>query len=260
MTTHAIADSATMLRRSLRHTVRYPVMMVAFLAVPIILLLLFLGVFGGSVKAAVAGAANGISYIDYIVPGIILITAGYGCSTTALAVNKDMTEGIIARFRTMNVARTAVLTGHVVGAVLRTLIAVVLVVAVAFALGFRPHADALAWLATAGLVLLFTLALTWLAVASGLAAKSPEGTTSFSLLAQLLPFVSSAFVPTGSMVAGVRWFAANEPFTPIINTIRGLLLGGPIGHAGIIAVAWCVGLTLVGYVWSHLLFNRDPSQ
>jgi ABC-2 type transport system permease protein len=260
MTTHAIADSATMLRRSLRHTVRYPVMMIAFLIVPIILLLLFLGVFGGSVRTGVAGPGSGGSYIDYIVPGIILIVAGYGCSTTALAVNKDMTEGIIARFRTMNVARTAVLTGHVVGAVLRTLIAAALVVGVAFALGFRPHAGAPAWLAAAGLVLLFTLALTWLAVASGLAAKTPDGTTSFALLAQLLPFVSSAFVPTGSMAAGVRWFAANEPFTPIINTIRGLLLGGPVGHAGIIAVAWCVGLTLVGYVWSRMLFNRDPSH
>lgn len=260
MTSYALTDSATMLRRSLRHTVRYPVMMIAFLAVPILLLLLFVGVFGGAIKGTVAGAAHGGSYIDYIVPGILLITVGYGCSTTALAVNKDMTEGIIARFRTMKILRTSVLTGHVIGAVLRTLIALVLVVAVGFAMGFRSHADALAWLAAAGILLLVSLALTWLAVAFGLAAKNPEGTTGFSLLVQLLPFVSSAFVPPDSMTAGVRWFAANEPFTPIIDTIRGLLLGGPIGHTGIIAVAWCVGLTLVGYLWSRSLFNRDPGR
>jgi ABC-2 type transport system permease protein len=257
---HTYSDSATMLRRSLRHTLRYPVMMVASLGVPIILLLLFVGVFGGALHAGLGGGAHGGAYIDYVVPGILLMTVGYGCSTTALAVNKDMTEGIIARFRTMAISPMAVLTGPVVGAVIRTLIALGLVVGVALSMGFRPHADLAAWLAAIGLLALLTLALTWLAVAFGLAAKNPEGTVGFTLLVQVLPFVSSAFVPPGTMSGAVRWFAGNEPFSPVIDTLRGLLTGAPIGHSGVIALAWCVGLALAGYLWARALFKREPAQ
>jgi len=257
---YTFTDSATMFRRDLRHTIRYPVMLISSVGVPIVLLLLFAGVFGGAMKTAVAAVAPGASYIDYIVPGVMLMAIGYGCSTTALAVNRDMTEGIIARFKTMRIARTSVLTGHVVGAVIRTLLAVAVTVGVSALLGFRPHASALAWLGVLGIVALLTLALTWLSVAVGLAAKKPEGTTSFILLVQVLPFVSSAFVPTVSMVAGVRWFAHNEPFSPVIDTIRGLLLGHPLGHTGYVAVAWCTGLAVLGFVWARAMFNRDPSR
>jgi ABC-2 type transport system permease protein len=255
---YATGDSATMLRRSLRHTLRYPVTMMMSLGVPVLLLLLFVGVFGGALSAGLGGAAQGGSYVDYVVPGILLMTVGYGSSTTALAVNKDMTEGIIARFRTMAIFRASVLTGHVVAAVARTMVSIGLVIGVALLLGFRPAASLAGWLAAIGVITLLVLALTWPAVAIGLLAKSPEGTSSFTLIVQVLPFVSSAFVPPDSMSGAVRWFAENEPFTPIIDTLRGLLMGTPIGSSAMIAVAWCVGLALAGYLWAQALFNRDP--
>jgi ABC-2 type transport system permease protein len=227
------------------------------LGVPIVLLLLFVGVFGGALTAGVAGGHGG-SYVDYVVPGILLMTVGYNGTTTALAVNRDMTAGIIARFRTMAISRTSVLTGHVLEAVARTMISLVLVACVALPLGFRPVADPLGWLAAAGIFALLALALTWLAVAIGLAARSTEGTSGFTLVVQVLPFVSSAFVPTGSMSGAVRWFAQNEPFTPVIDAVRGLLLGTPVGDSAIIAMAWCVGLAVLGYLWSRALFRRDP--
>ncbi|WP_194924103.1 ABC transporter permease [Catenulispora pinisilvae] len=261
MSSHAFfADSATMTRRSLRQTVRYPVMMISSLVVPIILFLLFAGVFSGSMKASVAAFAPGTSYVDYIVPGIVLMTVGYGSSTTALRVNSDMTSGIMARLRTMRITRTAVLTGHVIGAVIRTLIAISLVLCVAALSGLHTRADALAWLGLLGVISLLTIAITWLSVAIGLAANKPEGTSGFTLLVQVLPFISSAFVPIGSLSGALRWFARNEPFTPIIDTIRGLLLGMPIGHSGWVAVAWCSAMALGGYFWSRALFNRGPSR
>lgn len=250
--THAAADSTTMLRRSLRHTLRYPASMVTSLLVPVLLLLLFVGVFGGAINA------GGGEYIDYIVPGILLVTVGYGASTTALAVNKDMTEGIIDRFRTMAIARGAVLTGHVLAATIRTMVSVALVIAVALPMGFRPTTEPARWAAAAGVVLLLAVALTWLAVAIGLVAANPEGTTAFLLIVQVLPFVSSAFVMPETMSGPVRWFAHNQPFTPIIDTVRGLLMDTPVGDRGGVAVAWCAGLTLAGYLWSRAAFNRPP--
>ena len=255
---YAMSDSATMLRRNFRHTLRYPLMMMMSLGVPVLLLLLFVGVFGGALNAGVGGASHGGTYIDYVVPGILLMTVGYGSSTTALAVNRDMTEGIIARFRTMAISRTSVLTGHVVAAMARTMTSVGLVIGVALLLGFRPTADVVRWVATIGVIGLLVLALTWLAVAIGLAARNAEGTSSFTLVVQVLPFVSSAFVPPDSMSAAVRWFAQHEPFTPIIDTLRGLLMGIPIGDSAMIAVAWCAGLALAGYLWARALFKRDP--
>jgi len=253
-----LRDSATMSRRSFRHALRYPVTIVMSLGVPVLLLLLFVEVFGGALHAGVGGAAPGGRYIDYVVPGILLMTVGYGASTTALAVNRDMTEGIIARFRTMAIARASVLTGHVLGAMTRTLLSVVLVVGVALLLGFRPGAGAAGWLAAAGVVALLAFALTWLAVAVGLLARNAEGTSGFTLIVQVLPFVSSAFVPPDSMSGPVRWFARNEPFTPVIDTLRGLLNGTPVGSSGVAAVLWCAGLALAGYLWSRALFRRHP--
>lgn len=256
--TFAARDSATMLKRNLLHTVRYPVTLIVSLGVPAMLLLLFVGVFGGALGAGAVPA--GAKYIDYVLPGILLMSVGYGASSTAQAVNRDMTEGIIDRFRTMAIVRSSVLTGHVVGALLRTLVSAVLLVGVALLMGYRSHADAAEWLAAAGLVALLTIALSWLAVAVGLAAGNVEGTSGFALLVQLLPFVSSAFVPTGTMSTGVRWFAHNQPFTPVIDSLRGLLTGTPIGHSGLIAVAWCVGLALAGFLWAGALFRRGAAR
>jgi len=171
-----------------------------------------------------------------------------------------MTEGIIARFRTMAIARTSVLTGQVFGGLTRALASGVLVVAVALGLGFRPTATPVEWVAAAGVFAMITLALTWITVAFGLLAKTPAVANSLSLIIVVLPFISSAFVPTASMPAGVRWFAEHQPFTPVIETLRGLLTGTPIGTSAVAAVAWCAGLTLVGYLWSRALFDRGPAR
>ncbi|MFL6121513.1 ABC transporter permease [Actinophytocola sp.] len=255
---HATGDSVTMLRRNLRHLVRYPTMMVMTLALPVLLLLLFVGIFGGALTAGLGDGTPGHRYVDYVLPGILLMTVGYGSTTTALAVNRDMTEGIISRFRTMAISRASVLTGHVASALIRTMLSVALVVGVAFALGFRPAAGPLGWLAMAGVIALLTLALNWLGVAVGLAARNAEGTGGFTILVQVLPFVSSAFVTPDSMSGAVRWFARHEPFTPVLDTVRGLLLGTPVGGSAPLAVAWSVGLALAGYLWARALFRRDP--
>src|SRR6185437_6281676 len=261
MTTLAFAarDSATMTRRNLKHVLRYPVTIVVSVGVPVLLLLLFVGVFGGALKAGL-GAASPEAYIDYVLPGIIVMTAGYGCQATTLAVNRDSSDGVIARFRTMAISPASVLTGHVVSTLVRTLISVTLVIGAAVGLGFRPTADAGQWLAAAGITAFLVLALTWLAVAAGLAAKTAEGTAGFTLLVQLLPFISSAFVSPDQMSGWVRWFAANQPFTPVIDTLRGLLTGTPDNGSALTAIAWCAGLTLVGYLWARALFRRDLSR
>jgi ABC-2 type transport system permease protein len=246
-----------MTRRSLRHVLRYPVTLVVSVAVPVLLLLLFVGVFG-ALKSSL-GAGHG-SYIDYVMPGIIVMTAAYGGSVTAQSVNRDSTEGIIARFRTMAISPVSVLNGYVVSALVRTLVSAALVIGISIGLGFRPTADAGRWLAAAGVIVLLVLALTWLAVPFGLAAKTAEGLTGFILIVQLLPFISSAFVPPGLMSGFVRWFAEHEPFTPVIDTIRGLLTGGPIGSSALAAILWCAGIALVGYLWSRVLLRRDLNR
>jgi ABC-2 type transport system permease protein len=223
-TTYAMRDSATMLRRDIRHSLRYPIMAISGLMVPVFLLLLFVGVFGTTLRAGLGAATPaGGRYIDYLAPGILVMTAGASAAATAINVCIDMNEGIIARFRTMAITRTSVLTGQVLSSLIRTLISGVLVVAVALGLGFRPTATPLEWLAAAGMFAMLTLALTWLAIAFGLQAKTPAGANSLSLIPQFLPFISSAFVPTASMPPGVRWFAEYQPFTPIINTLAGTL-------------------------------------
>jgi ABC-2 type transport system permease protein len=256
--TFAMRDSATMTRRMLRHVLRYPVTLVVAVAVPVLMLLLFIGVFG-ALKAGL-GTGPHVHYIDYVLPGIIVMTAGYGSSVTTQSVNRDSTEGIIGRFRTMAISPASVLSGHVATALIRTLVSAAAVIGVAIALGFRPTADAGRWLAAVGVTVLLILALTWLAVAVGLAAKTVEGTTGFLLIVQVLPFISSAFVPPGQMSGSVRWFAANEPFTPVIDTLRGLLTGTPSGGTALAAVAWCAGLALAGYLWARVLFRRDLNR
>lgn len=233
-----VRDSATMLRRDLRHSLRFPAMTISGLMVPVFLLMLFVGVFGNALHAGLGAAIpDGGRYIDYLAPGIILMTAGASAAATAVNVCTDMNEGIIARFRTMAITRASVLTGQVLGSLIRTLISGALVVAAALALVFRPTATPLQWAAAVGLFAMLTLSLTWLTVAFGLLTKTPAVANSLSLIPQFLPFISSAFVPTDSMPAGVRWFAEEQPFTPIIETLRGLLTGTPIGHSALLAVA-----------------------
>jgi ABC-2 type transport system permease protein len=219
---------------------------------------LFNYVFGGTLGAGLGGAARGGAYIDYLAPGIIVMTVGSGVATTAINLCMDLDEGIIARFRTMAIARTSVLTGQVLGSLIRTMISVGLVTGVALLMGFQPTADPVAWLAALGLVALLTFALTWMGVVFGLVGKTPAGANSLSLIFLLLSFTSSAFVSTDSMPAGVRAFADHQSLTPVIETLRGLLLGTPSGDSAIWAVAWCVGLALAGYLCARAIYIRDP--
>lgn len=255
---YAMTDSATMLRRELRHLRRSPLPL-ALAAMPVVFLLLFVYVFGGTLGNGLGGPTGGrAAYVDYVTPAIILLAVGSIAQGTAISVAVDMTGGIIARFRTMAISRGSVLTGHVLGSTLQTLLSIVLVLGVALLIGFRPDASAADWLALAGLLVLLSLAITWLSVALGLVTKSVEAASNLPLPLILLPFLSSGFVPTDSMPAGLRWVAENQPFTPIIETIRGLLLGTPIGHSGVLAVGWCLVIALGGYLWAKRLFRRDP--
>jgi ABC-2 type transport system permease protein len=258
--TLALRDSVTMLRRDVRHSLRFPMMTVSGMLVPILLLLLFAGVFGHALGGTLGALpAHGVSYIDFLTPGILVLTAGFAAEATAVNVCTDMSEGIIMRFRTMAISRISVLNGQVTGSMIRTMISAVVVVAVAVGLGFRSSASPLEWVAAAGIFALLTLALTWLTVSFGLLAKTPAGANSLALLPAILPFVSSAFIPATAMSGGVRWFATNEPFTPVINSLRGLLTGAGIGDQAILAVAWCAGLSLAGYLWARALYNRGPA-
>ena len=258
MSTYAIRDSATMLRRDFKHLQRYPVMTISQVIMPSAFLLLFVYVFGGAISAGLDG--GGASYVNYVVPGILMMTMASGCAATAVGINMDMTEGIVARFRTMAISRASVLTGRVVGSLIRTMVSVGLVIGIALIIGFRPTADPAAWLAITGFVVLITFALTWLAVALGISAKSPEGANGSTLLLQFAPFISSAFVDPETMPAGVRWFAENQPFTPMIETIRGLLFGTPIGNSGILSLVWACAIALVGYLWARVAYNGDLAR
>ena len=255
---YALRDSATMLRRDGRHSLRNPSMTLSGLLTPVVTMALFIYVFGGTMGAGLGGMAHGGAYINYVAPAIIIMTIGSGVSTTAVNLCTDMSAGIIARFRTMAIARASVLTGLVLGNLIRTMITNGVVIGVALLMGFRPAAGPVAWIAALGVIALFTLALTWMAVLFGLIGKTPEGANGLSLIFQLvLPFISSAFVHPDSMPGGLRWFAEYQPFTPVIDTVRGLLLGTPIGSSAVLAVAWCVGLTLIGYFWARAVYNRN---
>ncbi len=256
---YTLRDSATMLRRDVRHSLRNLTMTLSGLLTPIVMLLLFDYVLGGTLGTGQGLVAHIGTYINYIAPAIILMTVGSGCATTALNLCMDMSEGIIARFRTMAISRASVLTGQVLGSLIRTLITIVLVLGVALLVGFRPTTSLVAWIAALGVIALFTFALTWMGVVFGLVGKTPAGANGLSLIfSLLLPFTSSAFVSPDSMPVGIRWFAEYQPFTPVIDTLRGLLLGTPIGNSAVLAVAWCAGLTLIGYLWARAIYNRDP--
>jgi ABC-2 type transport system permease protein len=258
---HTLTDSATMLRRNLRHMLRYPSVTLTPAGIPVVFLLLFVYVFGETLGDGLGGGSGGrAAYIDYVAPGIILMTVAGAATGTAISVATDMTEGIIARFRTMAIARSSVLTGHVLGSMIQTMLSMGVVAGVALLVGFRPVADPFAWLAAAGVLTMITFAITWLSVALGMAAKTVEGASNLPTPLVFLPFLGSGFVPTDSMPAGLRAFAEHQPFTPFIETIRGLLTGTPIGDSAVIALAWCAGITLVGYLWAKKLFRSDPAR
>jgi ABC-2 type transport system permease protein len=262
---HPVRDSATMLRRNLKRMLRYPSMTVMLIAMPVVFLLLFVYVFGGTLGAGLGGAVHGAAggraaYANYVAPAIILMTVTATVQGTAISIAMDMTEGIIARFRTMHIARVSVLTGHVLGSMIQAMLGVAVVIGVALLVGFRPTAGLGGWLATAGFLVAVTFALVWLSVALGQVSTSVETASNLPMPLILLPFLGSGFVPTDSMPAGLRWFAEYQPFTPIIETLRGLLLGGPIGHHAWIALAWCAVIALGGYLWSKRLFNRESAR
>jgi len=257
---HSMSDSVTMLRRNLRHMQRYPSLTLMLIGQPIVFLLLFVYIFGGTLGDGLGGAGGRAEYVGYVTPAILLITVVSAAMGTAISVAMDMTEGIIARFRTMAISRASVLTGHVVGTVIQTVLGLAVVLGVALLVGFAPTAGFSEWVAAAGVLLLLTVALTWLSVALGLVAKSVETASNTPMIFMMFPFLGSGFVPTDSLPAWLRWFAEYQPFTPVIETIRGLLLGTPIGNSGYLAVAWCVALTAIGYAWSKSLYNKERNR
>jgi ABC-2 type transport system permease protein len=259
--TYTLTDSATMLRRNLRRLQRHPSMTLLLVGMPIVFLLLFVYVFGGQLGAGFNGGHDSRgAYLDYVMPGILLITVAAAAQGTAITVAMDMTAGIIDRFRTMAIARASVLTGHVIASVIQALFGLAVVLAVALALGFRPTADPVAWLAVIGLLTLFAFALVWLCAALGLAAKTVETASNTPMVLTLLPFLSSGFVPTETMPPGLRQFAEYQPFTPVTEAVRGLLSGTGAGTNAIAAIAWSVGIALSGYLWARHLYNRRRAR
>ena len=253
MTTYFFGDTVVLLGRSMRHITRSPDTIITTAIMPVALLLLFVYVFGGAIKHGPE------TYVTYLLPGILLITIASGISYTAFRLFNDMQGGIFERFQSMPIARPGVLWAHVLTSLAANVISLVLVVGVAFAMGFRSGAGALAWLAVAGLLLLFTLALTWIAVIPGLTAKSVDGASAFSYPLIFLPFISSAFVPTGKMPGPVRAFADNQPVTSIVDTIRHLFAGQPVGAGIWTALAWCAGILVIAYVLAGIAYRRRIS-
>ena len=253
MTTHFFGDTAVLTGRSLRHITRSLDTIITTTIMPIAFLLLFVYVFGGAINS------GSDSYVTYLLPGILLITIATGVSYTAFRLFLDMKSGIFERFQSMPIARSSVLWAHVMTSLVANLVSVAVVVLVALIMGFRSPAGPPAWLAVAGILIVFTLALTWLAVIPGLTAKSPDGASAFSYPLIFLPFVSSAFVPTATMPGPVRAFAENQPVTSIVNAVRALFAGQPVGGDIWIALAWCVGILVVAYVFAMATYRRKIS-
>jgi ABC-2 type transport system permease protein len=255
---YTVADSATMLRRNLKHQLRYPSVTLMLVGMPIVFLLLFVYVFGGQLGSGLGAHPQGdrSAYLTYVVPGILIMTVASAALGTALSVAMDMTEGIIDRFRTMAIARGAVLTGHLLGSLIQTGIGLAIVLGVALALGYRPTAGPLAWLGALGVLLLVALSLVCLSAALGLAAKSVETASNTPMFLTLLPLLSSGFVPTASMPDGLRQFAEYQPFTPVTQTVRGLLTGTHTGTHAVAAIAWSLGIAIAGYLWAVRLYDR----
>ena len=254
---NGLRDMVTLTGRSLTHILRSPDTIITTAVMPIGFMLLFVFVFGGAIDTG-SGVGEG-SYVNYLLPGILLITIASGIAYTAYRLFLDLQGGIFERFQSMPIARSAVLWAHVLTSVVANVVSLAIVVGVALLLGFRSGAGVLEWLAVAGMLVLFTLALTWIAVIPGLTAKSVDGASAFSYPLIFLPFLSSAFVPTASMPGPVRWFAENQPVTSIVNAIRALLEQQPVGGELGIALAWCVGILVVAYVASNLIYRRKIS-
>jgi ABC-2 type transport system permease protein len=250
MTKHFFSDTATLLGRSMRHILRSPDTIITTAVTPIAMLLLFVYVFGGAIDT------GGVEYVNYLLPGILLITVASGIAYTAYRLFTDVSGGIFERLQSMPIARSAALWGHVLTSVIANLISLVLVVLVAVAMGFRSGAGVLAWLGVLGILVLFTLTLTWVAVIPGLTAKSVDGVSGFSYPLIFLPFISSAFVPTSGMPGPVRWFAEHQPVTSIVNTLRNLYAEQPLGNDLWIALAWCVALLVVAYAGAMRAYHR----
>jgi ABC-2 type transport system permease protein len=258
MTTHSAAywaasDSLTMIRRSMRHNVRDLESLLISVMLPVMLMLLFVYVFGGAID-------TGTEYVTYVVPGIILLCAGYGASTTAVSVSADMQTGVVDRFRSLPIAGSAVLTGHVVASLARNVFSTLVVIGMALLVSFRPEASALGYLGALAMVLLFVLAVPWVSVVVGLVAKSVEAAGAFTFFVLFLPYVSSAFVPPDTMPAVLHGFADNQPVTPMIETIRALLMGTPVGDSAWTAIAWFGAIAGLALVASMSLFRRSRSR
>lgn len=251
MTTHVLGDTAILTGRSLRHILRSPDTIITTAVTPIALMLLFTFVFGGAIETGSADA-----YVDYLLPGILLITIASGVAYTAYRLFLDMQGGIFERFQSMPIARSSVLWAHVVTSLAANLVSIAVVVGVALLVGFRTGASVLAWLAVTGILILFTLALTWIAVIAGLSAKTVDGASAFSYPLIFLPFISSAFVPTESMPGPVAWFAENQPVTSIVDTLRALFAQDPVGGDIWIALAWLVGILVIGYAGAIAVYRR----
>jgi ABC-2 type transport system permease protein len=250
MTKHSIRDTATLLGRSLRHIVRSPDTIITTAITPIAMLLMFVYVFGGAIDT------GGAKYVNYLLPGILLITVASGVAYTAVRLYIDVSSGIFDRFQSMPIARSAVLWGHVLTSVVANLVSLLLVVIVALVVGFRSSAGVVAWLGVFAIMVLFTLTLTWLAVSAGLAAKSPDGAGAFAYPLIFLPFVSSAFVPTAGMPGPLKWFAEHQPVTSIVNTLRNLYAEAPLGNDLWTTLAWCVGLLGFAYALGMRTYRR----
>ncbi len=255
---HSFADSRTMLRRQLLHLRRYPSLTGLLIGMPVIFLLLFVYVFGGTLGAGIGG--DRAAYVNYLTPGILLFTVAGAAAGPAISVATDMTEGIVDRFRSMAIARGSLLTGHVLGSLAQNLLALLAVLGVALLVGFRPNATAVEWLAVLGVLAATAFALTWFAVALGMVADSVETASNTPMFLSLLPFLGSGFVPTETMPAGLRTFAEHQPFTPIIETLRGLLLGSGIGSGAVTALAWCAAISLVSYLWARRTYSRRAGR
>ncbi len=259
---HILADSLTMLRRSIKHMLRYPSMTLILVGMPVVFLLLFVYVFGGTLGAGLGqrvGPRGGdvSAYLRYVVPGILLMTIAAAGNGTAVTVAMDMREGLVARFRTMAISRTAILSGHVLGSIIQCLISAGVVLVIALALGFRPTGNALGWVLAVVVLAAISFAVTWLCVALGMVSKSVETASNLPMPLTLLPFLSSGFVPTDSMPSWLRVFGEYQPFTPFIETVRGLLMGSPIGMNGWFTAAWCAAIAAIGLVWSLRLYEKS---
>jgi len=248
-----ITAESVFVRRSLTHSLRDGESLLMAILLPVLLMLMFTFVFGGAIDPSG-------SYVNYVVPGVIVLCAGFGASSTAVYVAGDMKAGIIDRFRTMPLRASAVLTGHVVASLIRNLAATTVVIGVALAIGFRPNADAWEWLGAAGMIALYILTITYLFAAIGLAAGSPEGANAYGFILLFLPYLSSAFVPVSTMPTWLQWISENQPVTPIIETIRGLLMGTPLGDSPWWALGWCAVILAFAFTWGAWLFRRKAGR